>query len=73
VCSSDLLVTGVPLKLQSLKEKQQVIRNFDQCVDWYNQWVEKTGFGKKYALDDLEKKSVAEEKLLNSAINPLLT
>jgi hypothetical protein len=68
-----LLVTGVPLKLQSLKEKQQVIRNFDQCVDWYNQWVEKTGFGKKYALDDLEKKSVVEEELLNSAVNPLLT
>lgn len=68
-----LLVTGVPLKLQSLKEKQKVIRNFDQCVEWYNQWVEKTGIGKRYTLDDLEQKSVAEEELLNRAIKPLLT
>lgn len=68
-----LLVTGVPLKLQSLQEKQSVIRNFNQCVEWYNQWVEKTGIGKKYTLDDLEKKSVTEEELLNSAIKPLLT
>jgi hypothetical protein len=68
-----LLVTGVPLKLQSLKEKQGVIRNFDQCVDWYNQWVEKTGIGQKYTLNDLEEKSAAEEVLLNSAVKPLLT
>lgn len=68
-----LLVTGVPLKLQSLKEKQSVIRNFDQCVDWYNQWVEKTGIGQKYTLNDLEEKSVAEEQLLNSAVKLSLT
>jgi hypothetical protein len=68
-----LLVTGVPLKLQSLKEKQKVIRNFDQCVDWYNQWVEKTGIGQKYTLNDLEEKSAAEEVLLNNAVKPLLT
>ena len=68
-----LLVSGVPLKLQSLKEKQSVIRNFEQCVDWYNQWVEKTGIGQKYTLNDLEEKSAAEEQLLNSAVKPLLT
>jgi hypothetical protein len=36
-----VLVTGIPLKLRSLREKKQLIRNFDQCVEWYNQWVDK--------------------------------
>jgi len=42
------LVTGVPVKLQTLHEKKQVVRNFDQTVEWYNAWVEKTGQGKPY-------------------------
>jgi hypothetical protein len=38
------LVTGVPIKLQTFKEKQRVIRNFDQSIEWYNAWAEKNGF-----------------------------
>ena len=68
-----LLVTGVPLKLQSLREKQQVIRNFDQCVDWYNQWVDKTGYGKKYTVTELDVSADHEETLLNKPIRPLLS
>jgi hypothetical protein len=68
-----MLVTGVPLKLQSLREKQQVIRNFDQCVDWYNQWVDKTGYGKKYTITELNVSADQEENLLNNAIKPSLS
>ena len=32
------LVTGLPLKLQTLSEKQRIIKNFDQCVTWYTEW-----------------------------------
>ena len=42
------LVTGVPVKLQTLHEKRQVVKNFDQTVEWYNAWVEKTGQGEPY-------------------------
>lgn len=67
-----ILMSGVPIKLQSLTEKKQIIQNFDQCVQWYNQWVETHGFGKPYtesALDDLARN---EEALLNSTIYPML-
>ena len=61
------LVTGVPLKLQSLKEKKSIIKNFDQCITWYNEWVVKNNFGTLF--DDAEKVIVSEEKLLNSVID----
>jgi hypothetical protein len=63
------LVTGIPLKLQSLKEKRSIIKNFDQCVRWYNEWVQQTGFGNMYADIDLEKIIVQEEEKLNLAIS----
>lgn len=37
--ATGLLVSNIPIKLQSLSEKQQLINNFDQCVDWYNAWA----------------------------------
>jgi hypothetical protein len=33
------LVSGVPIKLQTLREKQSLIKNFNQCQDWYNEWA----------------------------------
>lgn len=49
------LVTGVPIKLQTLAEKRKLIKNFDECVEWYNIWVDKNGIGKKYTNDELIK------------------
>lgn len=62
------LVTGVPLKLQSLNEKKQVIKNFDDCVSWYNQWVETNQFGKIYSQNELDTLAHQEEEKLNSAL-----
>lgn len=62
------LVTGVPLKLQSLNEKKQVIKNFSDCVTWYNQWVETNQFGKIYSENELDGLASQEEEKLNSAI-----
>lgn len=61
------LVTGIPLKLQSLKEKKSIIKNFDQCIIWYNEWVTKNNFGTIFL--DADKVIVDEEKLLNSVID----
>jgi hypothetical protein len=62
------LVTGVPIKLQSLKEKKLVIKNFNQCIDWYNEWVKQNNFGNLYTEIELEKTIIDEEEKLNLPI-----
>lgn len=54
------LVTGVPIKLQTMSEKRQVIKNFDQCVEVYNKWVDRNGLGDHYTNTDL--KQIANEE-----------
>ena len=49
-----VLVTGVPIKLQTMLEKRLVIKNFDQCVEHYNAWVDKNGLGIRYSEDELQ-------------------
>jgi hypothetical protein len=34
-----IIITGPPIKKQTLQEKQKIIKNFSQCVDIYNQWI----------------------------------
>lgn len=55
-----ILVTGVPIKLQTMMEKRRLIRNFDQCVEAYNQWVAKTGVGEPYTDTEIKKLSLDE-------------
>jgi len=46
--TNKILVTGVPIKLQTMMEKRLLIQNFDQVVAWYNEWVERRGVGQPY-------------------------
>ena len=48
------LVTGVPIKLQTLAEKRQIIKNYDQCIEVYNKWVDENNLGQKYTGDELK-------------------
>jgi len=57
------LVTGVPIKLQTMAEKRRIIKNFDECVETYNKWVNKTGVGTPYTNDELISIANAEVKL----------
>ena len=59
------LVTNIPLKLQSFKEKKLIIKNFDQCVTWYNNWVQENNFGKIYSLEELDTLMLTEDRQLN--------
>jgi hypothetical protein len=68
-----VLVTGIPLKLQSLQEKKQLIRNFDQCVEWYNQWVDKNNFGEHYSVNEINLLAIAEEQTLTAPICQQIT
>jgi hypothetical protein len=62
------LVTGIPIKLQSLVEKKMLIRNFDKCIQWYNEWVKQNDFGKPYTEKELEQLGYTEEQILNAAV-----
>lgn len=35
----DIIVSPPPIKKQSFEEKKHMIRNFDQCVHTYNDWI----------------------------------
>lgn len=52
--SNGTLVTGVPIKLQTLSEKRKIVRNFDECMIVYNQWVKENGIGKPYTAGELK-------------------
>jgi hypothetical protein len=34
-----VLVSGIPIKLQTLSEKSQIIKNLDYCLTTYNHWI----------------------------------
>ena len=55
-----ILVTNVPIKLQTMMEKRRLVRNFDQCVEAYNQWVAKTGVGDPYTESDVKRIALDE-------------
>jgi len=63
------MVTGVPIKLQSLKEKKHIIKNFNECISWYNDWVDKNNFGKHYNDQELAELSTKEEEQLTLPIS----
>lgn len=65
------IVTSIPLKLQSLHEKKQVIKNFNECITWYNAWVDKNNFGEHYSESDLEGLAQLEESKLTAPIQQL--
>ena len=49
-----VLVTPVPIKLQTMLEKKLLINNFSQCVDVYNNWSEAKGMGTQYSDEDIQ-------------------
>jgi hypothetical protein len=55
-----ILVTGVPIKLQTMMEKRRLIRNFDQCAEVYNDWVKQNGVGDPYTDTDINKLTLDE-------------
>lgn len=36
----DIIVSGPPIKKQTLAQKQHMVLNFDQCIDTYNNWAD---------------------------------
>jgi len=65
-----LLVTGIPIKLQTFKEKQMIVNNFEHCVIWYNEWASANGYD---SATDVDAKSAAEEFTLATQLATPLT
>lgn len=60
-----VLVTGVPIKLQTLLEKRLLIQNFDECVETYNAWMQDEhskikGLGPIIKQEDLDQRAIEE-------------
>jgi len=55
-----ILVTGIPMKLQTLLEKKLLINNFDQAVEWYNEWVSINQVGTPYTEQQLDQSMLDE-------------
>lgn len=66
-----VLVTPVPIKLQTMLEKRLLIKNFDQLADVYNEWSAKTGHGVPYTKEQLAE--IAFEEIKNYHNVPKLT
>jgi len=66
-----VLVSNVPIKLQTMLEKKLLTRNFDDAVTWYNQWVESRGLGEIYTEQQLLEHSEQEIRRFHDV--PLLT
>jgi hypothetical protein len=52
--SDGFLFDTIPIKLQTLAEKKLIVKNFKDCVTWYNEWVDKNNFGSYQTKEDLQ-------------------
>ena len=71
------IVDNLPIKKQTLAEKKLVVKNFDQCVEVYNTWIQKnTDIGTMVTSDQLSISSTTEQNFWNVLginSNPRLT
>jgi len=59
----DIMTTPPPIKKQTLAEKRYLVRNFDQCVTTFNDWISKNpNVGEAVDNDRLEAQIAAENK-----------
>lgn len=66
-----VLISSVPIKLQTMLEKKLLIKNFNECVDVYNNWAVKNNIGKQYT--DTELVQTMQTELLSWHQQPQLT
>lgn len=63
----DILVSPPPIKKQTLAEKMHMIKNFKQCLDLYNTWIEKyPDLGSMLSDHDIQQQSKKEYDFWNS-------
>jgi hypothetical protein len=58
-------VSSLPVKLQTLKEKLEIIKNVDECIEWYNDWVTENGIGELFDKTQLDESIRKEEEMFS--------
>lgn len=71
IVKSGLLVTNIPVKLQSFEEKKTLIKNYDECVKWYNDWVNENNFGTPFNEEEHIEQINKETSFFNDFSNQL--
>lgn len=61
------LVSNVPIKLQTLHEKKMIVNNFDESIEWYNDWAIANDY-ELYTKNDIVKLASQEEETLSRPI-----
>ena len=65
-----IMVSGPPIKKQTLNDKHKMIKNFDHLVEVYNRWVDKNpGFGTAINDHTIQTQISKESDFWNSVIN----
>jgi hypothetical protein len=68
-----IIISGPPIKKQTLSEKRKVIKNFDQCINVYNRWIDiHPEFGSAIDNDHLDSRCMQENIFWKSANNSCL-
>jgi hypothetical protein len=66
-----IIINGPPIKKQTLSDKQKTIRNFDQLIEIYNNWVlAHPDIASPVTDQDLVNKTHTESEFWNSIFNP---
>ena len=65
-----IMVSGPPIKKQTLDDKHQIIKNFDELVNVYNRWIEQNpGIGELIDSDTIQNQISTESNFWNSIMN----
>jgi hypothetical protein len=54
------LISGMPIKLQTLAEKALLVKNFKECLDTYNDWSNTSSIGKFLSIESLSNNALTE-------------
>jgi hypothetical protein len=61
-----ILISPVPIKKQTLKEKKFIVKNFDECVAVYNNWIEHNpNIGEPITDENIEQANDREKSVWN--------
>ena len=61
-----ILISPVPIKKQTLKEKKFIVKNFDECVAVYNNWIEHNpNIGEPVTDENIEQANDREKSVWN--------
>jgi hypothetical protein len=65
-----IMVSGPPIKKQTLDDKHQIIKNFNELIDVYNRWIEQNpSIGEPVDSDKIQNQISTESDFWNSIMN----